>query len=223
MLLDTDTFLVTVYVLVDDLYRTEYAPKRPRRPGPAPAMSDSEVLTLALLGQWRHDQSERAFVAWVRRHWQSYFPRMLTQGAFNRRVRDLSGVLLALGPRLHEALAFWLHEDPLYEVLDAVPVPLMKRCRGERQRLFAPDEAAVGKGGSDRAWQYGVSLLDAASPFGTITGLWWDQPTPKGTGWRKRSCGGGPLRPLPHRPPRNWNRPWEAVPIRLRRGAGDHP
>lgn len=171
MLLDADTFLVTVYVLVDDLYRTEFGPQKPLRPGPNPAMSDSEVLTLALVGQWRQDQSERAFVSWVRRHWRAYFPRMLTQSAFNRRVRDLSGVLLALGPRLHDALACWLHEDPLYEILDAVPVPLMKRCRGERQRLFAPDEAAVGKGGSDRAWQYGVSLLDAASPFGTITGF----------------------------------------------------
>lgn len=171
MLLDADTFLVTVYVLVDDLYRTEYAPSRPRRPGPEPAMSDSEVLTLALVGQWRQDQSERAFVAWVRRHWQAYFPRILSQSAFNRRVRDLSGVLLALGPRLHEALTVWLREDPLFEVLDAVPVALMRRCRGERHRLFAPDEAAVGRGGSDRSWFYGVSLLDAASPAGTITGF----------------------------------------------------
>jgi hypothetical protein len=171
MLLDADTFLVTVYVLVDDLYRTEFGPQKPSRPGPAPAMSDSEVLTLALLGQWRQDQSERAFVAWVRRHWQAYFPRMLSQSAFNRRVRDLHGVLLALGPRLHAALAWWLQEDPLFEVLDAVPVSLMRRCRGERHRVFAPDEAAVGRGGSDRAWYYGVSLLDAVSPAGTITGF----------------------------------------------------
>lgn len=171
MLLDADTFLVTVYVEVDDLYRTEYAPSKPRRPGPEPAMSDSEVLTLALLGQWRQDRSERAFVSWVQRHWQAYFPRMLSQSAFNRRVRDLSGVLLALGPRLHESLAWWLREDPLYEVVDAVPVPLLCRCRGERHRLFAPDEAAVGRGGSDRSWFYGVSLLDAVSPAGTITGF----------------------------------------------------
>jgi hypothetical protein len=160
-----------VYVLVDDLYRTEFGPQKPLRPGHQPEMSDSEVVTLALLGQWRQDRSERAFLSWVRRHWQAYFPRIVSQSAFNRRVRDLSGVLLALGPRLHAALAWWLREDPLFEVLDAVPVSLMRRCRGERHRLFPADEARVGRGGADHNWSYGVSLLDATSPAGTITGF----------------------------------------------------
>ena len=40
---------------------------------------------------------------------------------------------------------------PAYEVLDGVPVPLMRRWRGERQRCFA-HEAAIDCGGSDRDW-----------------------------------------------------------------------
>lgn len=168
MEMDVDTFLTTVYCLVDDLYQRTYAQAKPVRRGAKPTLSDSEVLTLALLEQWRPDHNETAFVAFVRTHWRAYFPRMLTQGAFNRRVRDLVGVLCRLGPDVAVELAT-LVGGPEYEVIDAVPVPLMRRCRGERHRLFAA-EAQVGRGGSDRAWFYGCSLLDVVSPDGAVTG-----------------------------------------------------
>jgi hypothetical protein len=169
MEMDPDTFLTTLYCLVDDLYQAQFAAQKPRRPGPPPRLSDSEVLTLALLAQWRPDRSERGFARWVRRHWRAYFPQMLTQTAFNRRVRDLAGVLCRLGPELDRQLHDYLGRDPSYEVVDAVPVPLMRRCRGERHRLFG-DEAAVGSGGSDRAWYYGCAQLNAATPEGTVSG-----------------------------------------------------
>lgn len=169
MEMEVDTFLVAVYVIVDDLYQGHYASEKPARPGPQPELSDSEVLTLAILEQWRADGSERSFVAWVQTHWQAYFPRMLSQSAFNRRVRDLAGVLCRVGPEVAEQLAVLLGEDG-YEVIDAVPVPVMRRARGARHRLFAA-EAAVGRGGTDRDWYYGCSLLNAVAPSGAITGF----------------------------------------------------
>ncbi len=63
MELDLTTFLVTVYCAVDDIYQEQMAALRPRRRGPRPDLSDSEVLTLALLDQWQHRRSERAFLA----------------------------------------------------------------------------------------------------------------------------------------------------------------
>jgi hypothetical protein len=64
----------------------------------------------------------------------------------------------------------FLQESAGYEVLDAAPVPLLRRCRGERHRLFG-EEAQVGRGGSDREWYYGCSLLDVVQPNGSITGF----------------------------------------------------
>ena len=57
-----------------------------------------------------------------------------------------------------------------YEVLDCVPVPLMRRCRGRRRRLFGA-EAAIGKGGSDRDWYYGCKLLLSVTAEGVVTGF----------------------------------------------------
>jgi hypothetical protein len=170
MHLDVDTVLVTVYCIVDDLYRQHHAPHRPARPGHRPALSDSEVLTLTLLAQWQAARSERAFLRAARRQWRAYFPRLLSQSAFNRRARALLGVLSHLGPLIGRQVAQALLPAPAYAVLDSAPVPLMRRCRGRRHRLFA-DEAGVGHGGSDRDAYYGVQLLTAISAAGLITGF----------------------------------------------------
>jgi hypothetical protein len=169
-MLDADTFLTIVYCLVDDVYKAEFARLKPKRRGHRPEMTDSEVLTLALLGQWQQDRSESAFVRYTCAHWQSYFPRLLSQSAFNRRVRDLSGVLCQLGPEVVKLAAGLVEHSPAYGALDSVPVPLMRRCRGDRHKLFA-EEAAVGHGGTDREWYYGVQLLTEVDANGFITGF----------------------------------------------------
>ncbi len=168
MEIDLDTFLVTLYCVVDDLYRDQFAPLKPLRRGHKAEMSDSEVLTMDLLAQWQQNRSERAFIAYACEHWQGYFPKILDQSAFNRRTRDLSGVLCQIGPAVAAMTMPLLR--PSYEVLDCVPVPLMRRCRGDRHRLFA-DEAAVGHGGSDDEWYYGVALMVAVNSAGLVSGF----------------------------------------------------
>jgi len=166
MPIDLDTFLVALYTIVDDLYQQHVAPAKPRRPGPRPTVSDSEILTLALCAQW-WGRSERAFVRHVRAHWRAYFPRLLSQSAYNRRCRDLAGVLVTLVPVVAQELRA---AGAVYEVLDTVAVPLLRRCRGQHHRLFG-NEAAIGRGGSDKAWYYGCKLLLAVAPSGVVTGF----------------------------------------------------
>lgn len=170
MELDLDTFLTAVYVTVDDLYLAQLAPGKPVRRGKKAELSDSEVLTLAILAQWQGRRSERAFLRYAVAHWRGYFPRLLSQGAFNRRARDLGGVLCRLGPLIAARLAAALPEPPRYQAFDGVPVPLMRRCRGDRPKCFDA-EAAIGRGGSDDDWYYGVNLLLSVDQAGSITGF----------------------------------------------------
>jgi hypothetical protein len=46
-----DTFLTVLYVMVDDLCKQQSL-SMPRHPGLAPKLGLSELLTLALFGQW---------------------------------------------------------------------------------------------------------------------------------------------------------------------------
>jgi len=166
---DVDTFLVTVYCLIDDLYREHAAPVRAHCPGRPGELSDSEVLTLAVLCQWQPAGSERRFIAWAARHWRSYFPRLLSQSAFNRRARQLSGVLARLAEWIRLRIEPDLDAAPVYEAIDGVPVPLMRRARGTRHRCFGV-EADIGVGGCDKEWYYGVKVLAAVDNLGFLTG-----------------------------------------------------
>lgn len=167
MAIEFDTFLVALYTIVDDLYRSFCAAYKPNRPGHKDEVSDSEVLVLMILAQWLN-WPEREFVGHVSRHWRSYFPRMLDQSSFNRRVRDLAGVMVFLVLQVSEELNAALCA---YQIFDGVPVPLMRCCRGRRHKLFDKDLASIGKGGSDRDWYYGCQLFLAVTPEGVITGF----------------------------------------------------
>lgn len=167
---EQDTFLVTVYCIVDDLYKERFAPLKPDRPGPDLEISDSEVLCLGVLAQWQHNRSETAFLEYAGRHLREYFPRWPHQSVLNRRMRDLCGVLCSLGPAVEQYAASLWDSPPAYEVLDAVPVPLLRRCRSNKQHLFG-SEAARGVGGADKEWFYGVKLLVSVTEQGLISGF----------------------------------------------------
>jgi hypothetical protein len=164
-----DTFLVTVYCLIDDLYRRYAGPVRAHLPGRPGELSDSEVLTLAVLAQWQPRGSERQFIAWAAKHWRAYFPRLLSQSAFNRRARQLYGVLAQLSGWIRTAVANQMDCPSAYQIMDGVPVPLMRRCRGHRHRSFGI-EADFGHGGSDQELYYGVKVLAAVDGAGFVTG-----------------------------------------------------
>jgi hypothetical protein len=117
-MVDVDTFLTMLYVMVDD-FCTAHLPKDPS-PGPQAALSRSEVLTLAILGQWQAFGSERGFYRYAQRHLRSAFPRLPTRTQFNRQLhRHQSALVLSALP-----LVPLLAAQPCpYEALDSTGVP----------------------------------------------------------------------------------------------------
>lgn len=164
MTTDFDTFLTAVYTQIDTLLQTQLVV--PPRPGPPPRMTDSEVLTLLVIGHWR-GTSERELLRWAAARLAAAFPVLLSQSAFNRRGRRLGPICT----RLVHLLAEVLRTAPIpYEVVDTIGVPLARNCRGKRHRCYA-DEAGFGVGGSDHRIFYGCALLLAVTPAGVITGF----------------------------------------------------
>ncbi len=56
----TEDWLIRLYVAVDTWWQREGSGLVPPRPGPAPAMSDQELITLALAREFLERRSERA-------------------------------------------------------------------------------------------------------------------------------------------------------------------
>lgn len=164
MAIDRDTFLTTVYVLVD----TAVARQPPRRRGGRPPiMSDSEVLTLMLLGQFLGG-SERHLLRWAHRQLPGWFPRLLSQSSFNRRSRALAIRCAWLMQQLLDELS--LAAEP-FEIVDGLAIPVAAVPRGERRATFTQAEADVGYGGVGKRPYYGVQMVLSVAASGPITGF----------------------------------------------------
>jgi hypothetical protein len=167
MELDLETFLTTLYVIVDDLYQRQIRPQMPPHGGPEPQLSDSEVLCLGLAAQWRSGvpwKSERGCLRWLRQHGRALFPGLTSQSAFNRRIRRLWGAFVLV----QQAVAAQLVSAQECEIMDEVPVRLAHGARAFHPRRLA-EIARIGKGGTDRYF-YGLHLLLVVSRTGLTTG-----------------------------------------------------
>ncbi len=160
-MVDADTFLTALYVMVDD--KAHLPPEI--RPGPSAALTRSEVLTLALFGQWHGFGSERGFYRYARRHLRGAFPALPTREQFNRQLRRHHGALVAC--LLHFARLLRTPCAP-YEALDTAAVPTRDAKR--RGAGWLPGLTDIGW--SNRlGWFEGVRLLLAVTPAGAITGF----------------------------------------------------
>jgi hypothetical protein len=159
---DLETFLVELYVLADACCKTDPPPGL--RPGPAPALWPSEVLTLAVVSQWARFRSERDFYRFAAAHLRPYFPRLPSRPQFNRVLRRhqaaLTGFALWLADRLGVSTA-------PYEVLDGTAVPTRNAKR--RGRGWLAGLTDIGKC-LRRGWIHGLRLLVCAAPTGPVTG-----------------------------------------------------
>ena len=163
--MDLDSFLVSLYVLVDDWWRERHPPAARKKPGRQALLSESEVLTLAMLAQWPRFRSERDFWRFASSHLRSYFPALCSQSQLNRRVRALAPELQALQGDLAQTLT-----DPaaVYRIVDTTLVAAVVRVRACRKGLFA-GQASFGRCRSKTEWVYGFKVALVVDPQGVVT------------------------------------------------------
>jgi hypothetical protein len=159
---DPDTFLTCLYVVVDECCKA--LPAAEPRPGPEPALAQSEVVTLAVFGQWGRFASERAFYRYANQCLRAAFPRLRCRSELNRQIRAERDAIVAVGQALAERLGA---SDVTYEVLDATAAPVRNSKRAGTGWLAG----MASLGWSNRlSWYEGFHLLVAATPEGVITG-----------------------------------------------------
>lgn len=161
-MIDTNPFLTTLYVVVDDFCKNLLPAEL--RIQPAPSLTRSEVVTLALFGQWNHFQSERDFYRYAKKHLGTAFPTLPDRSQWNRLMRQH---LLRSTP-----FSFWRGKptgaDVSFEALDSSAVPTRDPKR--RGVGWLPGIADIGW--SNRmGWYEGCHLLLSVNPHGIITGF----------------------------------------------------
>jgi|SRR5215207_79296 len=176
-MLDPDTFLTALYVTVDDCCKAcKMRDDRARlHPGPAAALSPSEVVTLALFAEWRTFPSERAFYRFAVTHLRPAFPRLPARAQLNRHIRAAEPLVRAV----FTTVAKWLvPTPPPYEIIDTTAVPTRNVRRHGLGWL--PGQADVGRS-TRLGWYEGFHLLTTVTPTGVLTGFGFGPASVKDT------------------------------------------
>jgi Transposase DDE domain len=162
-MLDVDTFLTILYVMVDDF---SYSQPPKRRPGPEASLSQSEVLTLAIFARWSRFTSERDFYRYAETNLREAFPTLPDRSQFNRLVRSCAELIEAFVSHLASLLTD-AQKCP-YQALDSSAMPI-RDCK-RRGHGWLAGYADIGWSNS-LGWYEGFSLLAAVDPTGVVTGF----------------------------------------------------
>src|SRR5438552_15763067 len=168
-MLDKATVLTTLFTIVDDTMKgSSMIQDALKRPGPAPRLSDSEVITLALyqelIGEPREDHFFRLHQASLR----PFFPGLNERSRYHRRKRDLWSVILAVRVSLQLVLdALELEETA---AIDSAPLPCVSYKRGKQASDFV-GTADYGVCSSKAMKYFGCKLHSVVSLTGLILGF----------------------------------------------------
>jgi len=120
MIADFDDFVTWMYILIDDIWQ-QIGPLY-QRPGPQPACSDSELITMAVVGECREWDKETNLIG----EWHNYrhlFPIQPERSRFNRRRRNLWGAINHI--RQMTLAVLDLAQDKQC-VIDSLPLPVVQ-------------------------------------------------------------------------------------------------
>ncbi|WP_345559629.1 hypothetical protein, partial [Streptomonospora halophila] len=157
-----DALLTALYVHLDD---DVLPPPPPRRgPGRPPALTDAELVCVAVAQVLLRYNDERHWLRAAPERVGHLFPRLIDQSEYNRRLRDLGHVLFTTALRLARALPSYA--DSL-RLMDGTPV----RCGASRttvQRSEMGEIAGYGRDVSHHAFYWGAKLMLITTAEGAV-------------------------------------------------------
>ncbi len=123
-MLDKATVLSALFTIIDDaMKRSAMTQQALKRPGLAPHLSDSEVITLTLYQELIGEPREDHFFRLHQNSLRSFFPGLNERSRYNRHKRDLWAVILAVRTSLQLMLHALEREEnaakPGVELLDS--------------------------------------------------------------------------------------------------------
>ena len=162
-----EDFIIVVYCCVDDQLKAWLGPRRLRQRGRAPQLSDSEAITLVVVGEFLGYDTDVRIWAYFRQHWAAWFPALGSRSRFARQAANLWVATQALQERLSCALGAM--DDSLH-LVDGFPVPVCVITRARRCVRFSA-VAEYGHCAAKDTTYYGLHGHLVVGASGVITRL----------------------------------------------------
>ncbi len=128
-------------------------------------MSDSEIITLSLVGELLSIDSEKSWFSFCTRNLGDLFPKFCTRTRFHRTRKSLYEVMEQIRQELTRFLDYTQEQ---YRIIDSMPIPVCKFGRAHFHKSFKP-KAAYGKCVSKKETYYEFKLHTLTTFDGYVT------------------------------------------------------
>jgi hypothetical protein len=134
--MDRDYFIILVYCLVCEHYQAIVKEQALRQRGPAPALSDEEVITIEICGEYLGYHQDERLYDYFRTHYSHFFPRLGERTLFTRQAANLWWAKMRIQHRLTVVSG---QTADVVQVIDTLPLPVCTYTRSGRDRCFKPE------------------------------------------------------------------------------------
>ncbi|OCL26218.1 transposase [Orenia metallireducens] len=158
-------FITIIYVIIDDIYQ-EVTPThiKERRNIDKAILSDSEIITISIVGESLTIDSEKSWFNFVKKNLKDLFPEVCHRTRFNRTLRNLHAVLDEIRKKLTLILNYQYDN---YRIVDSMPIPVCEFARAHFNKTFS--EAEYGNCASKKETYFGFKLHALVTLNGYIT------------------------------------------------------
>jgi len=163
--MSTEDLIITVFCLVDDQLRKLLGGRKLRQRGFKPSLTDSEVITMEIVGEFLgHDQDKHTW-QYFKEHWSHFFPAIPDRTNFARQAANLHVIKRMTQERLAKTLR--AYDDQLH-IIDGLPMPVCKFTRAYFSRAFK-ETAAYSYCAAKKERYYGFRGHIVISSLGVVT------------------------------------------------------
>lgn len=159
-----DDFIITVYCLVDDLLKELTKNHHLRARGPAPKLTDTEVIAMEIIGEYLGFNDTASIWSYFKQHWLNWFPNLGDRTAFARQSTNLMQIKDLMQQKLSAAF-----EDDTH-LFDGLPIPI-RHIKRFKQSTNMNESGAVGYCASKDAYYFGFTGNLLITAFGCIKGF----------------------------------------------------
>ena len=158
--MNLNDFIVNVFCETDDFVKRFFPGRTLRRRGPVPQMTDSEVLTMEIVGEILGFDTDKEIFGFFRDFYGHYFPKLTSRVSFVRHAANL----WVVKRRLFEHIAGKFGD--VVTIIDSFPIPACRFARARFSKLFR-GIAAYGKELGNQTF-YGFRLHVKINSLGMI-------------------------------------------------------
>jgi hypothetical protein len=147
-----EEFIITVFCWVEECLKSITSGVALRAGGFAPRLSDSEAITLEMVGEVLGHDGDEAIWSYFKRPWAAWFPGLGDRSTFVRQAAHLWRIKQLLHERLVAELGARTADG---HIIDGFPIAVCKLARAGRSHVLKA-EADYGSCAAKREYYYGL-------------------------------------------------------------------